>query len=225
MIEALVFDFDGVIIDTETPDFATWQEEFEAHGVELDRALWSTNLGGGTVRFDVLAHLAELVGRDIDREAIRARRRRHYLDLVESSPLLPGVMDNLVRARELGLRVGVASSSSREWVEGHLASRGLLEYVASIKCHDDVDNVKPDPELFLASVESLGSEPHAAIAIEDSANGVKAAVRAGLWCVVVPNPMTRDLAIDEADLRLNALSDLSLDDVLKLSNDAQRRTR
>ena len=155
MIEALVFDFDGVIIDTETPEFATWQEEFEAHGVELDRALWSTIIGGGLVRFDVLAHLAELVGRDLDGEAIRARRRQRHLDLVDSSPLLPGVVDYLVRATELGPKVGVASSSSRQWVEGHLASRGLLEYVASIKCRDDVDNVKPDPELFLG----VGREP------------------------------------------------------------------
>lgn len=215
MIDALIFDFDGVILDTETPDFGTWREEFERHGVELDRSLWSSFIGGGAGTFDVYAHLEKQVGRPIDREIIRVRRRRRYLDLVESSPLLPGVADYLAGARRMGLKVGVASSSNREWVEGHLARRDLRRFVESVKSRDDVTSVKPDPELFLASAESLEVRPDRCLAIEDSANGVTAATRAGMFCVVVTNPMTRDMAVGHADLRLNALSDITLAELLE----------
>ena len=214
MIDTLVFDFDGVIIDTEKPDFETWQQEFGYHGVELDRALWSGIIGGSHTRFDVFGHLQELVGRELDEKAVRTRRLRRYLDIVESSPLLPGILDYLTGARDRGLKVGVASSSNRDWVGGHLTRLGLMKYFATVRCSDDVDSVKPEPDLFLAAVEGLGSSPKAAVAIEDSANGVTAALRAGLFCVVVPNDMTKDLAIDEAHVRLDALSDLPLDELL-----------
>ena len=215
MIEALIFDFDGVILDTETPDFGTWRDEFELHGVELERSLWSRFIGGGAGTFDVCAHLEGLLGRSIDRELVRTRRRRRYLEIVESSPLLPGVTDCMAQVRELGLKVGVASSSNREWVEGHLARRDLMRSVDSVKSRDDVTSVKPDPELFLASAESLGVRPDRCLAIEDSANGVTAATRAGMFCVVVTNPMTRDMAVGHADLRLNALSAIPLAELLQ----------
>ena len=214
-IDAVIFDFDGVILDTETPDFGTWREEFELHGVELDRSLWSSFIGGSAGTFDVYAYLEQQVGRPIDRELVRTRRRRRYLDIVESSPLLPGVTDYLIQSRELGLKVGVASSSNREWVEGHLGRRDLLRLVDSVRSRDDVASVKPDPELFLASAESLGVRPDRCLAIEDSANGVTAATRAGMFCVVVPNPMTKDMAVGHADLRLNALSDMPLAELLE----------
>ena len=215
VIEALIFDFDGVILDTETPDFGTWRDEFELHGVELERSLWSSFIGGGAGTFDVYAHLEGLLGRSVDRELVRVRRRRRYLEIVESSPLLPGVTDRMVQARELGLKVGVASSSNREWVEGHLVRRDLMRLVDSVRSRDDVSSVKPDPELFLASAGSMGVRPGACLAIEDSANGVTAATGAGMFCVVVTNPMTKDMALGHADLRLDALSDMPLAELLE----------
>ena len=222
MIEAVIFDFDGVIIDTETPDFATWQDEFQSHSVELDRSLWSRFIGGGVGTLDLYRHLEELTGRPIDREAIRERRRRRYMAIIDSSSLLPGVMEYLVQARKLGLGVGVASSSTRDWVEGHLTRRELLEYFDSLKSRDDVANVKPDPELYLASAESLEVRPEGCLAIEDSANGVIAAKRAGMFCVAVPNPMTRDMALEQADLRLETLSSMPLHVLLERAGGAPR---
>ena len=198
-IRALVFDFDGVVIDTETPDFATWQEVFDDHGVGLDHELWSGFIGGGPGEFDVYDHLEELVGRALDRDVIRADRRRRYLDAVESSPVLPGVEALVLDARAHSLRLAVASSSGREWVEGHLEMRGLLSYF------------EPDPELFASALDALGVEPADAIGIEDSANGVTAATVAGMFCVVVPNAMTEAMPLDHADLRLRSLAGVSLD--------------
>ena len=219
MIDALIFDFDGVILDTETPDFETWRHEFQSYGVELERSLFAGVIGGSLNMLDVPQHLEKLVGHPSDPERIQARRRR-YLDLIESSSLLPGVRDYLVRARDLGLKVGVASSSTREWVEGHLTSRGLMRYVDSIRTSDDVAFVKPDPELYLSTAESLGVRPEACLAIEDSANGLTAAKRAGMVCVAVPNPMTADMDLDRADLRLQALSDMPLAMLLDRVGDA-----
>ena len=209
MIDTLIFDFDGIIIDTETPDYLSWQELYHSHGVELERSLWSEFIGGGDV-FDVYQHLEELTGIRIDREAIGEQRRRRYLEIIESESLLPGVMDHILEAKKLGLKLGVASSSSRDWVEGHLTGRDLLRHFVSIKSADDVSNVKPDPELYLASVAQMGTQPENALAIEDSVNGITAAKRAGLFCVVVPNEMTRDMPIDHADLRLESLSEMPL---------------
>ena len=222
MIDTLIFDFDGLIIDTETPDYLTWQDVFRSYGVELDRSLWSNLIGGGTERFDVYEHLEELSGIKVDREAVGGPRRQRYLRLVESSPVLPGVMEYIGEAERLGLKLGVASSSSRDWVEGHLARLDLLKYMASVTCRDDVSNVKPDPEIYLTAVSRLTTQPNAALAIEDSANGIAAAKRAGLYCVAVPNQMTRTLPMDQADIRLNSLSDIGLSSLLAMIAEKDR---
>ena len=112
------------------------------------------------------------------------------------------------------MKLGVASSSSRDWVEGHLAGRDILRHFVSVKSSNDVSNVKPDPELYLISVAQMGTQPENALAIEDSANGVTAAKRAGLYCVAVPNEMTKDMQIDHADLRLESLSEMPLKSLL-----------
>ena len=214
MIEALVFDFDGVIIDTETPQYHTWREVFVAHGVELDRSVWQRIIGGGIGRFDAFEHLEEVVGRRLDREEVFESKRERYEARIQASPVLPGVTDYIEGASELGLGLAVASSSSRDWVEGNLEARGLLERFDHVVCRDDVSNVKPDPELFLTAVGRLGTVPERAVAIEDSLNGVTAAKAAGMFCVAVPNPMTADMPLEGADLRLGALSEMGLRDVL-----------
>ena len=214
MIEALIFDFDGVIIDTETPDYETWQEVFNVNGAQLDRSLWQRVIGGGTERFDVYQHLEDIGGARLNRDAILRSRRDRYEALVRSSPLLPGVLEYIEDARRLGLRLGVASSSTRVWVEGHLAERGLLALFHSVVTGDDVDKVKPAPDLYVAALDRLGTPPDRAVAIEDSLHGVVAAKRAGMFCVAVPNPMTMDMSLEKADLQLGDLSEMGLQTLL-----------
>ena len=137
---------------------------------------------------------------------------------IASNPLLPGVVEYIHEAQRLGLKLAVASSSSHAWVDGHLESRGLRHHFNSIICSDDVTRVKPDPELYLLTASTLGTTPGNNLVIEDSANGVAAAKDAGAFCVAVPNPMTRDLPLGRADVRLNALSDMLLTDLLVKAN-------
>ena len=216
MINALVFDFDGVILDTETPDYQTWQEVFQSKGVVLELSVWTQHIGGRAGRFDWHQHLEDLAGISIDRESLYLERRQRYLEIIRDNPALPGVLDYIQNARQLGMSLGVASSSSREWVEGHLSRLGILNLFDSIKGSDDVVQVKPDPELYLASVSQLGTQPERALAIEDSAHGVTAAKKAGLFCLAVPNQMTKDLPLDHADLRLASLAEMPLQSLLGL---------
>ena len=218
MIDTLIFDFDGVIIDTETPDFDTWQKVFQDYGVELERTWWTGFIGGSSRRMDVCGLLEELTGREFDRDSLMRERRRRYLAAIESNPLLPGVVDYVHEAQRLGLKLAVASSSSHAWVDGHLESRGLRQHFDSVICSDDVLRVKPDPELYLLTASILRTTPGNTLVIEDSANGVAAAKDAGAFCIAVPNPMTRDLPLSHADVRLNALSDMLLTDLLVKAN-------
>ena len=214
MIDALIFDFDGVIIDSETPSYETWQEVFRANGANLDRSLWQRVIGGGTDRFDVYQHLEDTVGMRLNRDAIQRSQHDRYEALARSSPLLPGVLEYIKDAGSLGLKLGVASSSTRAWVEENLAERGLLAHFHCVVTREDVDNIKPNPDLYVVALSRLGTSPDRAVAIEDSQNGVAAAKGAGMFCVAVPNQMTMDMPLENADLRLGALSEMRLQTLL-----------
>ena len=213
MIKALVFDFDGLILDTEVPEYQSWQESYQAYGCSLSLSKWTEAIGTHDT-FDPYDDLAQQLGRPVDRAAIRAKQRTRFAELMANQSILPGVERYIFRARELGLKLGVASSSSRSWVTGYLAQLGLEAYFDSIKCGDDVERTKPDPAVYLASLQALRVKAHEAIALEDSPNGVLAAKRAGIFCVAVPNAMTQQLSFDLADLQISSLAELSLEKLL-----------
>ena len=119
MIEALIFDFDGLLVDTETPAFESWRALYTEYGHELTLDLWQGALGTSH-GFDALAHLAGLAGQPIDRPALLARRMAAKHALSATQPLLPGAREILSQAAALGLPCAVASSSDRAWVQGWL---------------------------------------------------------------------------------------------------------
>ena len=161
-----------------------------------------------------MMNLEQKLGRSLDQMSLLARRRRRELELIQSQPVLPGVRHYLESARKMKLRVGLASSSPCEWVVGHLERLGLIGYFDAITASDDVRCTKPDPALYQTTVEWLEVAPNEAVAFEDSLNGLIAAKRAGLYCVVIPNALTQQLDLDEADIRLGSLEDMPLADLL-----------
>ena len=218
MIEAVIFDFDGLIVDTEIADYLSWKEMYESFGCELPLDVWQENIGSINI-FNPYTYLEKLVQRPLDYEAIKRQRRQRDDELMAQQGVLPGVTDYLAEARQLGLAVGIASSSRREWVNTHLARLGLVGQFDAIRCRDDVNGVpKPEPDVYLAALDALETTVVASIAFEDSANGLLAAKRAGLHCVVVPNQMTKMMDFSLADRRLNALTDLSLTQLLEEMN-------
>ncbi len=214
-IKALIFDFDGLILETETPIFISWQELYHSYGCEIPMDTWAEIIGAADYEFDPWGELERQLGKPIDRQAVAPGRRQRELALILSQPVLPGVLDYLKTARRLGLSCAVASSSTRDWVEGHLKRLGLYEDFALVKTSEDVAHTKPAPDLFVAALAGLQIEPQEAIVFEDSPNGILAAKRAGIFCVAVPNGLTSGLPLDPADLRLNSLVDLPLEDLLK----------
>jgi beta-phosphoglucomutase-like phosphatase (HAD superfamily) len=214
-IRGLLFDFDGLLVDTESPSRLVWEELYSEHGHELPRDQWATLVGTIGAPFDPLGHLEELVGRSLDRDALHARRRTREFELIDLEELRPGVERYFADAERLGLCTAVVSSSDDEWIERHLGRLGHLEGLdAIVAANGDTARAKPRPVLYLDALVRLGLEPGEAIAFEDSPNGVTAAKAAGLICVAVPNPITATLALDHADLVLESLADLPLPDLI-----------
>lgn len=213
MIQAIVFDFDGTILDTELADYQAWNETFQEYGASMALALWQEQIGTVSTDFDPHRLLEEQIGMLLDRQVLREKRRKRLLELVAIEAVKPGVVSLITQAQQAGIRLGVASSGTRDWVEGHLATHGLRQHFSVVRTSADVQRVKPDPELYLSTLAVLGVEPCQALAIEDSRNGMLAAKRAGMHCLVVPNPMTRDLNFSEADLVLESLSDFKLENL------------
>lgn len=213
MIRALIFDFDGLILETEVAVLQAWQETYEAHGAQLSASHWIRSIGS-TDLFDPYDYLAEQIGRPVDRAAIRTGYRARVFDLLAGISLLPGVLGYLEEAREREMKLAVASSSPRDWVEPHLDQHGLLPFFNCIRCSDDVKRTKPDPELFLSALAGLGVAASEAVVLEDSPNGIRAARAAGIRSVAVPGPLTRDMEFEGAALRLESLADLSLGELL-----------
>ena len=209
-----MFDFDGLILDTEEPVYRSWLEVYQAHGEELPFERWVQIVGSTTAGFHPQYHLEERLGRPLPKEVLDRRIGRRT-EMILAQAVLPGVVQHLDSARDLGLKLGVASSSTREWVAGHLARLGILDRFECLRCRDDVANAKPEPDLYLAVLDCLGVDASEAIAIEDSPNGVAAARRAGMRCVAIPNSITARLDLSEADIRLTSLAELTLGQLLE----------
>jgi len=216
-IKALIFDFDGLILDTETPDYQTWQSIYREHGFELPAEEWGKIVGGwGLSKFDAAAHLSLLSQGRLDSVSLRERHRSESAAITLTQRVLPGVLDIIHGAKRMGLKVAIASSSPHSWVDTHAKRLGIFDYFDKVICEDEVGigRTKPNPDLFLLALKQLQVEKNEAIVFEDSPNGVRAARSAGIFVVAVPNPVTSRLTIEDADLTLTSLTDLSLQELL-----------
>jgi HAD superfamily hydrolase (TIGR01509 family) len=218
-VAAVVLDFDGLIVDTETPIFDAWFAAYRERGRELRLDDWQHALGthGG---FDPLENLDALLGGRLDREAVLAEVKAATAKGCDAQPLMPGVEALLRDAALLGLGRAVASSSSCGWVTGWLERHGIRDLLDVVVARDDVTKVKPDPELFLLAAKRLGVPPEACVVFEDSPNGMRAALAAGMRCVAVPNALTVTLVRPEVDLVVGSLAERPLADVLAELNGA-----
>ncbi len=217
MIKALIFDFDGLILDTETPDLHAWQNIYAEYGIQFPVESWGQIIGGmGASNFDAAIHLQSLLSQPLDLKALQVQQNQISHSLVEQQTVLPGVMDYLREAKQLGLKLAIASSSPHSWVDSHAQRLGVFDYFDKVICADDVPpgRTKPNPDLFLAALDRLQIQQNEAIVFEDSPNGVRAARSAGIYAVAVPNQVTSLLLIENANLTLRSLADISLSELL-----------
>jgi HAD superfamily hydrolase (TIGR01509 family) len=211
---AVIFDFDGLIIDSETPLFDIWASVYASHGAELSMEEWQHALGtqGG---FDPFAHLSTMLERTLDRDTLAIFVREEHWRLCGDQPLLPGVRERMDEARALSLGVAVASSSPSSWVRPWLERHDLMPRVDAVCTREDVHHVKPAPDLFLLAARRMHVEPASCLVFEDSPNGLRAAHAAGMQSVAVPNSLTRGLPLPDPHLVLASMADMTLGEILE----------
>ncbi len=216
-MNALVFDFDGVVFDTESPELQSYEELYRLYDVEFPVETWIPSVGGEVV-FNAYQYLQDAVERPLNIDSLRRWRRARHWDLVFEQPLCPGVLEYLNEAQTMGLRIGLASSSKAEWVLPLLRRDRLERRFETIITADRVEQVKPDPALYRIALDELGVHPWRSLAIEDSVNGLRAAKAAEMSCLVVPNPVTERLSWPREleDLRLSSLTEMTLQEVLAI---------
>jgi HAD superfamily hydrolase (TIGR01509 family) len=213
-VRAFLFDFDGLILDTETASRGGYEWLYAQHGHELPPDLWA--LCVGTIDgWDPWAHLEGLVG-PVDRESWNERRFAHELSLLEAEELRPGIARYLAFAEEHDLKRAIVSSASRHWIDMHLERlERTVGWDAIVTADHDPERAKPRPTLYLEALAALGVAAGEAVAFEDSPNGAQAARAAGVFVVGVPNSITADLGLGETtDLLVDSLAELDPDDLI-----------
>lgn len=214
-IRAVIFDFDGLVVDTESTGYLTWKEIFDEHGHNLPVERYAQVVGTDfSTSYDPRRDLEQLTGRSFDWDAVEVTRRAREAELRKSLTTLPGVRDRLVEARQLGMRTAIASSSPRWWIDSWMDQLSLHDHFDHFSTVDDTGKVKPDPSLFQHAAENLGLSPDEVVIFEDSLNGLKAAIAAQMRCIVAPGPMTRHLDFSGAWRQKESLAHFSLSDVL-----------
>lgn len=214
LIKGVIFDFDGLIVDTETTWYEAFKEVFwESHHLNLDLIGYSQCIGTGN---DVLyRYFRKLAGDSVDCELLEEQATVKYENLMKAPVLREGVIEYLNEAKQSNLKIALASSSSKEWVHTYLKQLNIIDYFKIINTKDDVSNVKPDPELYDKTLKDLGLSPKETIVFEDSINGLSAAKAAGIRCVIVPNSVTKNLKFENFDDRIDSMKEITLSELLK----------
>jgi len=209
MLGGVVFDFDGLILDTETPEFHAWGSVFLHYGVTLEMVEWAKCVGGGNPPWRVDQHLLTLVP-TVDLKLVHKQVHEIRDAILIDLELQPGALATFDLLEELEIPFGIASSSRSLWVEGFLANHGLRHRFSVVKTWDMVGAKKPDPRLYLEACQALNIDPEKSIAFEDSPNGILAAKRAGMTAVAIPNSVTQHFDLGQADIQLASLEQVDV---------------
>ena len=201
-LEALIFDFDGTILDTETSEYAHFLELYREYGLILRLEDWQGAVGTWNA-FDVWEPFRHLDAHELER--LQVRHRTALLAHLAELDLRPGVRDVLEQAKAKNLKLAIASSSDEEWIVGFLERHNLMDTFDALSTRWEVEKVKPNPALYLLALEKRGIKPENALALEDSLNGYHAAIGAGLLCVVTPHAVTASLPFPAHAPRLETL--------------------
>ena len=210
MIRAIVLDFDGVIIDTESALIEAYADVCRHHGVSPPDQRFRDETGRAEFSFDPWSQFPPALDRRTLEEERRAAGEARFARL----PVMAGVQDLLREARALGIPAGIASNSLRPHVQRHLVRLGLQDLFRTIAVRGEGHPPKPQPHLYLHAVKTLGASPAESVAFEDSQTGVRAARTAGLLTVAIPNPATRNHDFSLAHVKLDSLRGFRLESLV-----------
>lgn len=202
-MQAIIFDFDGLIFDTETLEFEACQRLYRQHDLEMPLETWQHAVGTWDAldMWEPWRHLPET-----ELQAFQHQHHRQLMDTLAQAPLRAGIPELLEEAKQAGLRLAVASSSDQTWIDRWLGHHEIAHYFECTATRYEVEKVKPDPALYRLAIQKLQLPVHQLIALEDSLNGFRAATAAGLCCIAVPNPVTQFLPFPSDAPRLDGFS-------------------
>ena len=208
-LQGILFDFDGLILDTETPIFQAWKDKFKEHGKKLLLKEWAEILGKSSDELGPIESFLNGFDEEERRKEILKEVSQKESEMVLQQLPLPGVEELIIKARDQGLKLGIVSSSDQNWVHSHLERLGLMIYFDHTSCAEEVEIAKPNPALYNLGLEKSGLSRERVLVLEDSPNGVLAAKRAGLYCIAVPNQLTSQIPFynngGAPDLVLNSM--------------------
>ncbi len=217
-IKGIIFDFDGLICDTETPELRAWETLFTDYGLTFPFERYQETIGAVHNDDTPFIFLEEMLKHPINRVEVKERFTFFRNKLIEIEPIRPGILNYLNAAIGFNLEIGLASSSPRYWIDFHLNRLSITDFFGCIKTFNDVSKTKPDPELYIKTLECMNLKPHEVIALEDSPNGVSAAKKAGIYVTVYPNKVTSIFDFDTADLVVDSLEEMPLNELLRVFN-------
>jgi HAD superfamily hydrolase (TIGR01509 family) len=207
VFSAVLFDFDGVLVDTEWAIYDAWHKTFIDHGHPLPLEIYNRCIGSDFDTWSPKAHLEDLTGRSFDWHDLDARRQQQILASLDGQGPMAGVPEILANLVASGIPRAVVSSSSHHWVDGWLEKLDLARHFDSVICRGDAPRIKPAPDLYLEAARRLAIDPAACLVIEDSFNGMKAAKAAGMPVWIVPNHVTACLDFSQADAVFPSLTE------------------
>lgn len=190
-IKAVIFDMDGVLLDTETISWRTWELAAKEFGIKDIAAANAQCMGAN--RNDTYAILRTLYGKNFPSEKFIDRTSELFTSISEADgiPLMPGAKESLEYLTKK-YTVALASSTRNAVVKKQLKAAGLFDYFKTITTGDMVEHSKPNPEIYLKALESIETAPENAVAIEDSPNGVNSAVNAKIRTIMIPDKIQPD---------------------------------
>jgi len=218
---AVIFDFDGLIVDSETPEFEAHRQIFAEHGVTLTAEDWLEEVGRYEPDRNWFERLGRRIGRTLDHAALREEKRRRFWQVVLMQPM-PGIRRLLDELTAAGVPLALASSSERSWIGRATQMLDVARYFRTIVTGEEVTRRKPDPEPYLLAAQRLGIAPARCVAIEDSEHGLAAARAAGMTTVVIPNWLTAMQDLSAADLRVRSAEELDVGRLARLVNNGSR---
>lgn len=206
MLTSLLFDFDGVILDTEWPIYLSMQRVFREHGHELPLHEYVQCIGSDFRTWSPETHLEELTGKTFDWSVIGIERNAWIRSEIEKLDAMPGVRETLRYCKAEKIPCAVVSSSSHDWVDRWLEKLDLTDFFEFIIAREDAPRIKPAPDLYLEAVRLLERPASECLVIEDSHNGLLAAHAAGCPVVAIPNRITAEIDFSDAEHRADSLT-------------------
>jgi len=197
--KAILFDFDGILVDTEWAIYQAWCRTFFRHGQELPLPLYTKCIGSDFDAWSPKLYLEELTQQSFDWEKMDEERQIEIRSELEREGAMTGVLAFIEKNAQRGIIQAVVSSSSHSWVDGWLDRLDLRKFFTNVVCRGDAPRIKPAPDLYLQAAKDLALAPNECLVIEDSKNGLMAAHAAGMCTWIVPNRVTSGLDFSLAE--------------------------